>query len=58
MYGQVASSSTCESDSLPVTSAVQSTKILQEPIQTTKKIFPHIGTTHLYALPSAVALPL
>jgi len=35
----MASSSTSESDSLPVSSAVQSTKVLREPIQTTKKIF-------------------
>ena len=33
----MASSSTSESDSLPVSSAVQSTKVLQEPIQTTEK---------------------
>jgi len=42
----VASSSVSESDSLPVSTAVQSTKVLQEPIQTTEKWwwknFPHV----------------
>ena len=33
----MATSSTSESDSLPVSSAVQSTKVLREPIQTTEK---------------------
>ena len=39
VYGLVAmaSSSTSESDSLPVSSEVQSTKVLQEPIQTAEK---------------------
>jgi len=39
VYGLVAmsSSSTSESDSLLVSNAVQSTKVLREPIQTTEK---------------------
>ena len=55
-------------DCLPISSAVQSTKVLREPMQTTEKIiegetFSHTshgqsGTTCLYALPLAVPVTL
>jgi len=62
----MASSSTSESDSLPVSSAVQSTKVLRDPIQTTEKwrwkffctLCGEISAMRLYALPSAVAVAL
>jgi len=50
VYGQVASSSRSESDSLPANSALQSIKILQEAIQTTEKWkwknLPHQSATY------------
>ena len=52
----MASSSMSESDSLPVSSAVQSTKVLREPILTTLRS--RMASTRLYALPLAVPVPL